>query len=93
MKAEELLSAKNMKVFNLGAISVVTIAWLVRFYYFSKREYITEVQTELTNADGTTYTGSRLDKSYLQDGFWMVIYTLFVFPVLIFFFLVQLFQV
>ena len=30
-----------------------------------------------------------LEKVEVQDGFWMVIYTIFIFPVLIFIFVVQ----
>ena len=45
--AAELLSKRNMKALNLLAIAIVVIAWLIRFYYFTKREDIVE------NEDGT----------------------------------------
>ena len=45
--AAEILSKRNMKALNLIAIAIVIIAWLIRFYYFTKREHIVE------NEDGT----------------------------------------
>lgn len=47
VNAAELLSKRNMKVLNLLAIALVVIAWLIRFYYFTKRDNVIE------NDDGT----------------------------------------
>lgn len=38
MKAEELLSQRNMRIFNLASIGLVTVTNLIRLYYFGKRE-------------------------------------------------------
>ena len=72
----ELLSKRNMKVLNLGAIAIVIIAWLIRFYYFTKREDIVE------NADGT------VTQTEIQDSLMLMMYTLLVFPLLIAIFLI-----
>ena len=161
MKADDLLSKRNMRLFNLGALGLILIAWCVRFYYFAEHDKIVEVDynsdtvtatvldadvtysvsgqavvdtttstATTTTADATTVsTGStrrnlqttttastnttattaaavaidsteednirtvRMEKVYYQDGFWVVLYTLFVFPLLIFVFLMQELQV
>lgn len=69
--AAELLSKRNMKALNLLALAIVVIAWLIRFYYFTKREDIVE------NEDGT------VTQTEVQDGLMLIIYTLVVFPILI----------
>lgn len=67
----ELLSKRNMKALNLVGITLVVIAWLTRFYYFTKRVDIVE------NADGS------VTQTVVQDGIWLILYTLVVFPMLI----------
>lgn len=90
----EILSRKNMRLINLGAIGVITVAWLVRFYYFSKREEVKEIEKEYPNTNGVgTYKATVLEKVEVQDNFWMILYTLFVFPTLIVIFVVQELQV
>ena len=85
-----MLSRRNMRLFNLGAMILITVAWGVRFYYFKKREEIVEKEVEQDSSTGTgKVTAVVLEKVEVQDGFWMVIYTIFVFPVLIFIFVVQ----
>ena len=84
MSAETALSKRNMRILNLAAIGLITIAWLVRFYYFGKREEV--VEEDVTTNGGTATT---LVKKDVQDGFWLVIYTLFVLPFLIFIFVIQ----
>ena len=79
-----LLAQKNMRIFNLAAIGLAVVAWIIRFYYFTAREDVEE--REVTLADGTTV--KRLETVELQDGFWLVIYTLIVFPLLFFVFVV-----
>ena len=93
MGLSELLSRKNMRLINLGAIGVITVAWLVRFYYFTKREVVTEVEQEFKDASGRKSTATVLSKVEVQDNFWMVLYTLFVLPALIFIFVIQELQV
>ena len=44
--AEDVLSRRNMRLFNLGAMILITIAWAVRFFYFKKREEIVEKEVE-----------------------------------------------
>jgi len=64
MGLAELLSRKNMRLFNVGAIAVATIAWLCRFYYFAKREEIVESEVEYPNTDGNgTYVATVLQKN------------------------------
>ena len=46
MGAEDVLSRRNMRLFNLGAMILITIAWAVRFFYFKKREEIVEKEVE-----------------------------------------------
>lgn len=84
MSVETALSRRNMRIINLAAISLIAIAWIVRFYYFGKREEI----VEKTVTDGKT-TSTTLVKTEVQDGFWLIVYTLFVFPFLIFIFVCQ----
>jgi len=43
----ELLSKRNMRALNILGIALVVIAWLIRFYYFTKRVEVIE------NEDGT----------------------------------------
>ena len=74
--AAELLSKRNMKVLNFIAIAIVTIAWLIRFYYFTKREDIHE------NEDGT------ITQTEVQDSLMLMVYTLVVFPILIAIFII-----
>ena len=77
-----------MRIINLAAIGLITIAWVVRFYYFGKREKIVEEQVTV----GTT-TSTMLVKTEVRDGFWLVIYTLFVLPFMIFVFVCQELQI
>ena len=49
---EELLSDRNMRIFNLIAIALVVVAWLVRFYYMKERDEI--VEKEVTDDAGVT---------------------------------------
>lgn len=57
------MSRRNMRFINLGAIGLITVAWLIRFYYFSKREEVNEVEKEYTNENGVgTYTATVLEK-------------------------------
>ena len=93
MKAEELLSRRNMRFFNFGAIGLVTIAWLVRFYYFGKLETVIEVPVATTDSNGDIVTSTALQKVYARDSFWLFLYTLFVIPVLVFIFVIQELQV
>ena len=79
--ASEILSKRNMKVLNLLGIALIIIAWLIRFYYFTKRDDIVE------NADGT------VTHVEVQDGLWLMIHTMVVFPILIGIFLVTELQV
>lgn len=44
MGLTEILSRRNMRFINLGAIGIITVAWLVRFYYFTEREDYEEVE-------------------------------------------------
>ena len=89
MKAEELLSRRNMRFFNFGAVGVLTLAWLVRFYYFGNRERVVEVAVAVTNEDGEVETETKLEKRYQRDDFWMVMYTLLIIPSLLFIFVIQ----
>ena len=96
MKVEELLSRRNMRVFNLAAIALVTIAWGIRFYYFKEHEEVVENEIDVEVSSGTSDSNLKtvkLEKETVQDGFWMVMFTLFVFPCLIFIFIMQEFQV
>ena len=93
MKLELLMQRRNMRYFNLGAIGLVTLAFLVRFYYFGKREDFVEVEYNTVNAAGETVTGTKVEKTYARDSFWMFIYTLFVFPIMIMIFVIQELQV
>jgi len=52
MGLAEILSRKMMRIFNLGAIVLTIIAWVVRFYYFSKREKVVEREKEFPNDNG-----------------------------------------
>ena len=88
MSVETTLSRRNMRILNLAAIALITVAWVVRFYYFGKREEIHEEQVKVNGVTSTT-----LVKKEVQDGFWLVIYTLFVLPFMIFIFICQEFQV
>ena len=88
MKLELLMQRRNMRYFNLGAIGLVTLAFLVRFYYFGKREDFVEVEYNTVNAAGETVTGTKVEKTYARDSFWMFIYTLFVFPIMIMIFVI-----
>ena len=74
--AAELLSKRNMKILNFLAIAIVIIAWLIRFYYFTKREELHE------NADGT------VTQTEVQDSLMLIVYTLMVFPMLIAIFII-----
>jgi len=94
MGLAEILSRKMMRIFNLGAIVLTIIAWVVRFYYFSKREKIVEIEKEFPNENGLgTHKGTILQKEVVQDGFWLIVYTIIIFPMLIFIFVIQEFQV
>ena len=59
--AAELLSKRNMRILNLFGLVLVIIAWLTRFYYFTRRDDIIE------NADGT------ITNIEVQDGWWAII--------------------
>ena len=88
-----LMQRRNMRFFNMGAAGLVTLAFLIRFYYFGKREVFIEVEYSSVNNDGETVTGTQVEKAYQRDSFWMFLYTLFVFPVMIFIFIIQELQV
>lgn len=82
-----------MRFLNLGAIGLVTVANLVRFYYFGKRENFIEREVVTIDLNGESSSENKVEKTYERDSFWMFIYTLFVMPVLIFIFVVQEMQV
>ena len=42
MSVETALSRRNMHILNLAAMALITVAWLIRFYYFGKREELVE---------------------------------------------------
>ena len=88
-----LMQRRNMRFFNMGAAGLVTLAFLIRFYYFGKREVFIEVEYSSVNNNGETVTGTQVEKAYQRDSFWMFLYTLFVFPVMIFIFIIQELQV
>ena len=48
MTLETALSRRNMRIFNLASIGLITIAWMVRFYYFGKQEVIVEQTVVIT---------------------------------------------
>ena len=89
MGVEEKLTKRNMHYANLMAMILIIVAWVTRFYYFTKRETLVETPKETTADDGTVTTTLVMEKVYVRDGFWQVVYTLVVFPVLILVFLVQ----
>ena len=93
MKLEELLSLRNMRLFNLGAIGLIFLANLIRFYYFGKREKFIEREAETTDANGDTVTALVVEKTFARDSFWLMLYTLFVMPTMIFIFILQELQV
>jgi len=82
-----------MHLFNLASIGLVLIANLTRFYYFGKREQFTEREVASIDEDGDIVTETVVDKTYARDSFWMMLYTLIVFPIFIFIFIVQELQV
>ena len=88
MGLKELLSRRNMRIANLGAVGLITVCWLIRFYYFTEREDIVEVESTVNGKKVTT-----LEKQYNQDNFWMILYTLAVLPILLFIFVMVEFQV
>ena len=88
-KADEILSKRNMRLMNIGAITLVTIAWLIRFYYMTERETVDERTVETVDpVTNSTVTNTELVKTYEQDGFWFIMYTLFIFPILIALFII-----
>ena len=46
-----MFSKFNMRIINLGAMLLVTIAWLARFMYFVKREEMIEREVETINPE------------------------------------------
>ena len=94
MGAADVLTQRNMRILNLGALLLVIIAWLARFMYFVKQEEMIEREVESTDPNtGKTITTTQLEKIEVSDSFWMIVYTLVVLPVLIFIFLMQELQV
>ena len=77
-----------MRLFNFGAIGAITVAWVIRFYYFGNRERVVEVPVTRENSDGETETDTVLERRYTRDTFWMFVYTLFVIPIIIFIFVI-----
>ena len=61
MGLADILSRKNMRIFNLAACGLAIVAWVVRFWYFTAREELVEVDAEITAADGTTSTVTTLE--------------------------------
>ena len=51
MGAADVFSKFNMRIINLGAMLLVTIAWLARFMYFVKREEMIEREVETINPE------------------------------------------
>ena len=88
-KVAGLLSKKNMRIFNLIAIAMVIIGWIVRFYYFTKREEVVEQDVKVISTIGTEVTETQLVTKELQDSFMLMLYTLVIFPFLIFIFTIQ----
>ena len=94
MGAAEIFTQRNMRILNLGALLLATIAWVARFMYFFKQEKMVEREVETTDANtGKTITTTVLEKMEVSDSFWMMVYTIVVLPVLIFIFLMQELQV
>lgn len=95
MTIEEVLCNRNMRIFNLAAIFLITVGWVIRFYYFGKREEVKEVEVDAIIIEGEEpgIRAVKLAKVTVQDGFWLICYTLFIFPALIFIFIMQEFQV
>jgi len=97
-----------MRLLNLAALGIIFITWCVRFYYFAEHEEVKEVEVDDTTAtavnaslattglatNSNTYLKTvSMETVVTQDGFWLVFYTLIVFPVLMFVFLFQELQV
>ena len=57
MGAADVLTQRNMRILNLGALLLVIIAWLARFMYFVKQEEMIEREVESTDPNtGKTIT-------------------------------------
>ena len=94
MGAADVFTQRNMRILNLGALLLATIAWVARFMYFAKREEMVEREVESKDPNtGKTITTTVLEKIEVSDSFWFIAYTLAVLPVLIFIFLIQELQV
>ena len=52
VKVEDVLTRKNMRYLNLAGMLLITVAWIIRFYYFKKREGV--VESEVDAASGAT---------------------------------------
>ena len=52
VKVEDVLTRKNMRYLNLAGMLLITVAWIIRFYYFKKREEV--VESEVDAASGAT---------------------------------------
>ena len=89
MGAKEVLTRRNMRLINVFAAVLIAVAWVTRFYYFTKREVVKEKEVTTINTEGASVTEILLVKEEEQDGFWLILYTIFVFPVLIFIYLIQ----
>ena len=46
MGAADVLTQRNMRILNLGALLLATIAWVARFMYFVKQEEMIEREVE-----------------------------------------------
>ena len=53
VKVEDVLTRKNMRYLNLAGMLLITVAWIIRFYYFKKREEVVEREVD-TDASGAT---------------------------------------
>ena len=80
-KTAELLSKTRMRILNILALVIITIAWVVRFYYFMPQD------DTILNSDGTV---SHVE---VHDEFWLIIYTTVVLPILIGIFVIVEMQV
>ena len=52
VKVEDVLTRKNMRYLNLAGMLLITVAWIIRFYYFKKREEV--IESEVDAASGAT---------------------------------------
>ena len=63
MGAADVFTQRNMRILNLGALLLATIAWVARFMYFAKREEMVEREVESKDPNtGQTITSTVLEK-------------------------------